>query len=76
MTTKKAKAKSTEIEYVLELTEDEALGILALVGGTTGEIGWDVYDALGSLTTDGAFDPISRRPEARFPNLKGTGRFA
>ena len=63
------KAKSTKIEYVLELTKEEAQGLSALVGGTTGDIGWDVYSALGEVLNH-------REAATRFPDLEGKGRFS
>jgi hypothetical protein len=64
---------SDKIEFVLELTRDEALGLVALIGPTHGIVGYRIYDALQSVL---GIDVWSNEAEARFPTLKGRGEFA
>jgi hypothetical protein len=64
---------SDKIEFVLELTRDEALGIMALIGPTYGVVGYRIYEALQSGL---GIDYWSSEAEERFPTLKGGGEFA
>jgi hypothetical protein len=61
---------SDKIEVVLELTREEAQGLLLLVGGTHGIIGWNVYSALLDVVK-------SNDAKRRFPDLRDhdTGSF-
>jgi|HubBroStandDraft_4_1064222.scaffolds.fasta_scaffold11164_3 hypothetical protein len=66
---------SDKIEFVLELTRDEALGLVALIGSTYGVVGYRIYDALRSvLEIDSCWS--KNEAEERFPRLKGEGEFA
>jgi hypothetical protein len=66
---------SDKIEFVLELTRDEMLGLAALIGSTHGIVGYGIYGALLSVLEVDAFE-LGNETEARFPTLKGTGEFA
>jgi hypothetical protein len=64
---------SDKIEFVLELTRDEALGLAALIVSTHGFLGYRIYSALKSVLGN---DGCPNEAEARFPTLKGEGEFA
>jgi hypothetical protein len=65
---------SDKIEFVLELTRDEALGLLALVGPTHGMVGYGIYNALYSVLEKNT-RALMDEAEARFPRLASAGEF-
>lgn len=60
---------------LIGLSESEALGIVRLIGGTNGNIGYPVFSGLmGALDAAGVDTSLEAR-ELRFPDLQGRGTF-
>jgi len=72
MKTKKAKI-DTEIAVVLELTREEALALIALIGPTTGDLGYAIYEPLRAALGDMPPGRVWIEANARFPDLKVFG---
>ena len=55
------------------LTRQDMLGIYALLGGTTGTAGIDVYRKIEVAL--GGYIKAAKEAKGKFPGLKGTGKF-
>lgn len=56
------------------LSRDQLLGLHALLGGTTGSVGYKVHSAISEVLRADSSDIYAERAK-RFPDLTGKGSF-
>jgi hypothetical protein len=67
--------KTPKIEIVLELTRDEALGTLKLVGGTYGLTGFQLYTELWQALVGHDHVTVADEANVAYPTMFARGQF-